>query len=87
MQNQDAIYCKKRFLKGRIPLPSTDIQIKSITYAMKGQQILERHGMSAYVARDHDIKSGCGYKLIIYGDRNAAINLLKTNGVKLSGER
>lgn len=64
-----------------------DIPVKSITYAMKGQRILERYGITSYVGRDHDIKSGCGYKLMVKGDPDTVKSLLRKYGIKLTGER
>lgn len=66
---------------------SHDIPVKSITYAMKGQRILERYGISSYVGRDRSVKSGCGYKLTVKGDKQRALEILRYFGIKLSEER
>lgn len=63
-----------------------EIPIKSITYAMKGQRLLEKYGIVAYVGRDKTVKSGCGYKLTIKGDIALAMELLRSGGIKITGE-
>lgn len=75
------------FLKGRIDMTNNSVPVKSITYAMKGQRILQQYGITAYVSRDHTIKSGCGYRLSFHGDYEQVITLLRRNGIALYPER
>ena len=63
-----------------------EIPIKSITYAIKGQKLLERYGMVAYVGRDRTVKSGCGYKLTVKGDLDTAKEILRSGGIIMTGE-
>lgn len=46
---------------------STDIPVSSLTYALKGQRLLEQKGFRAWAGRDHDRVQGCGYKLTVKG--------------------
>ena len=45
----------------------TDISVSSLTYAIKGQRLLEQNGYTVWAGRDHDRVTGCGYKLTIRG--------------------
>ena len=45
----------------------TDISVSSLTYAIKGQRLLEQNGDTVWAGRDHDRVTGCGYKLTIRG--------------------
>lgn len=51
--------------------PSTDIPVSSLTYALKGQKLLEQKGFRAWAGRDHDRVQGCGYKLTVKGMHSA----------------
>lgn len=54
--------------------------VRSITYAMRGQKLLEKHGINAYVERNTmpNSKQGCGYGLRIDGDAATAVKILST---------
>lgn len=52
--------------------PMTDISVSSLTYAIKGQRLLEQNGYTAWAGRDHDRVTGCGYKLTIRGGEEKA---------------
>ena len=65
----------------------TDISVSSLTYAIKGQRLLEQNGYTAWAGRDHDRVTGCGYKLTIRGGEDKAEMaraLLMQNGVRLA---
>ncbi len=67
--------------------PITDIPVSSLTYAIKGQRLLEQNGYTAWAGRDHDRVTGCGYKLTIRGGEEKAEMaraLLMQNGVRLA---
>lgn len=67
--------------------PITDIPVSSLTYAIKGQRLLEQNGYTAWAGRDHDRVTGCGYKLTIRGGEDKAEMaraLLMQNGVRLA---
>ena len=60
-----------------------DIRVKSFTYAMKGKNILERHGIGAAVLK-RSSECGCIYVISVDSDnKRAALSLLSENGVKL----
>ena len=64
-----------------------DIAVSSLTYAIKGQHLLERYGYIAWAGRDHQRSSGCGYQLSVkYKDeqqKKRAFEILRENGIKL----
>lgn len=65
----------------------TDIPVSSLTYAIKGQRLLEQNGYTAWAGRDHDRVTGCGYKLTIRGGEEKAEMaraLLIQNGIRLA---
>ena len=65
----------------------TDIPVSSLTYAIKGQRLLEQNGYTAWPDRDHDRVTGCGYKLTIRGGEDKAEMaraLLMQNGIRLA---
>ncbi len=57
----------------------------TITYALKGRDLLRRNGIKAYVERITSGKgsAGCGYAIIIEGKLNEAKELLLKGGVKI----
>ena len=60
--------------------------VRSVTNAMKGQKLLERYGISAYVERNThpSSKQGCGYVIKIRGNLETAVSLLTSEGIKIS---
>lgn len=65
----------------------TDIPVSSLTYALKGQRLLEQNGYTAWAGRDHDRVTGCGYKITIRGGPERAERaraLLQQSGVRLA---
>ena len=61
----------------------TSIPVSSLTYALKGQKVLERYGYKAWAGRDHNRVSGCGYQLTVRGDPEKAKELLVQYGIRL----
>lgn len=61
----------------------TNIPVSSLTYALKGQKVLERYGYKAWAGRDHNRVSGCGYQLTVRGDPEKAKQLLVQYGIRL----
>lgn len=61
----------------------TNIPVSSLTYALKGQKVLERYGYKAWAGRDHNRVSGCGYQLTVRGDPEKAKELLVQYGIHL----
>lgn len=65
------------------------IQVSSITYAIKGRDILKSKGIKAYVERTTgDLnQKGCGYSIFVKGDVDAAETILKNSGIKILGRQ
>lgn len=61
----------------------TNIPVSSLTYALKGQKVLERYGYKAWAGRDHNRVIGCGYQLTVRGDPEKAKELLVQYGIRL----
>ena len=59
--------------------------VGSITYAIKGRNILRREGLKAFVERTpaDSRREGCGYSIYIYNDAPKAAALLEKNGIKI----
>ena len=64
----------------------TNIPVSSLTYALKGQKVLERSGYKAWAGRDHNRVSGCGYQLTVRGDPEKAKELLVQYGIRLASQ-
>lgn len=62
------------------------IVVKSITYAMRGQQLLNNYGISAYIERNTGAASkyGCGYSVRVKTVEAArAAEILKSSGIRV----
>lgn len=56
----------------------------TITYAIKGRDLLRRKGYKARVERISAVgKSGCGYTIVVLGNIQEIEALLKKAGVKI----
>lgn len=60
------------------------ILVGSVTYAMKGRELLSKQGIRAYVERIPG-GAGCGYGLYVPRDTEEAARILGENGVKILG--
>lgn len=59
------------------------LSIGSVTYALKGRDILRKHGFKVYIERKpSEYKSGCGYALKFNGDMKKAQEILNRFGIK-----
>ena len=62
------------------------ILVKTVTYAMKGRDVLTARGIPCKIERVPKTKeTGCGYALSVRGDILYAENILQQNGVKMYG--
>ena len=61
--------------------------VNSVTYAMRGKDILRRHGIRAYIERvsGKQDQIGCGYGLYIPERIDEGIKLLKNAGISIRG--
>lgn len=56
----------------------------TVTYAIKGRDLLRKKGYKAKIERKSGEKVyGCGYAIIFEGDIEVAESLLRQNGVKI----
>ncbi len=65
------------------------IMVSSITYAMKGRDLLQRRGFRAYVERaPRGAKdAGCGYGIYVPDRTEEAAQLLQEAGISVKGFR
>lgn len=60
--------------------------VSSVTYAMKGREVLLRRGLRAFVQRvPRTAETGCGYALYVPQYADAAEKILVENGVRVLG--
>lgn len=60
------------------------IQTGTVTYAIKGRDLLRRKGIKANIERKNSHKAqGCGYAIALTGDIEEAQKILRENGVKM----
>lgn len=61
------------------------IYVGSITNAMRGRRLLEAQGIRAFLQRSvHPTEDeGCGYRLLVSGDVQMAVNILRNQGVRV----
>ena len=57
----------------------------TVTYAIKGRDLLRKKGINAKIERITSGKgsAGFGYSIIINGDVNEAVSILRSSGVKI----
>lgn len=60
----------------------------TVTYAIKGRDLLRRHGFRAGIERVTSSKnSGCGYSVVLEGELDSALALLEKADIKILGVR
>lgn len=61
------------------------ISLTSVTYALKAQKILEQNSIKTHLSKttEYKFKQGCGYILKIHGNLEKAVNILKSNNIKV----
>ncbi len=59
--------------------------VSSVTFAIKGQNVLREHGISSKIIRNADLKvhSGCGYGIYAMADIFRAQKILAGGGVDI----
>ncbi len=57
----------------------------TVTYAIRGRDILRNNGYKASVERNSSGlgRLGCGYGILVFGDITKAVQILKQNNVKI----
>lgn len=63
------------------------IKVGSVTYAIKGRDLLIKNGYKAYLTRNPkpDSDEGCGYVIYVTEPNDRALKILKNGGVKVYG--
>ena len=57
----------------------------TVTYAIRGRDILRKYGFRATVERNSSGlgRLGCGYGIVVYGDISKAVEILRNNSIKI----
>ena len=63
------------------------IIVSSITYAMKGKELLQNRGFQAYIARlpQKEEGTGCGYCVYVSRNTDLAEEILRSEGIRVLG--
>ena len=63
------------------------IMVSSVTYAMKGRQLLSRYGIRSDIVRtpSHIRESSCGYSLYVPKRTDEAQRILEEAGIRVAG--
>lgn len=60
------------------------IVVSSVTYAIKGRELLTQRGFRAFVERvPRTAETGCGYGIYVPHDADEAERILRENGVRV----
>ena len=61
------------------------ISVSSITYAIKGRDLLRKNGFKSYIEKKTNASgnSGCGYVIVVFGNRDKIKNILSFSGIKI----
>lgn len=60
------------------------ISTGTVTYAIKGRDLLKKQGIKAFVERAvGPEKIGCGYRIIAFGEKREILEKLKQNSIKI----
>ncbi len=61
------------------------ISVASITYAIKGRDLLRKQSIKAFVERKTNSKGNaeCGYVIIAQGNKNMITQILMNSGIKI----
>ena len=65
----------------------TKIRVSSVTYAIKGRDLLRSRGFSAYMERTKGFAdgTGCGYHIVVSKNGAQAEAILREHGIKIVG--
>ncbi len=63
------------------------IKVGSVTYAMKGRDLLQKNGYKAYLTRNPypDEEDGCGYVIYVNNMDKKCFEVLRCNGISVKG--
>lgn len=63
------------------------IKVTSVTYAMKGRDLLQKNGYKAYLTRNPhpEDDEGCGYVIYVNDLDKKCYEILKRNKIKVTG--
>lgn len=61
------------------------ISVGSVTYAIKGRDLLRKSGHKSHIEKKTNAtgNAGCGYVIVAEGNRNQITDILKNSGIKI----
>lgn len=61
------------------------ISVNSVTYAIKGRDLLRKMGIKAYIERKTNVNGnvGCGYVIVATGNKNEIVKALNNSKIKI----
>lgn len=61
------------------------ISVNSVTYAIKGRDLLRKKGIQAYIERKTNVNGnvGCGYAIVATGNKNEIVKSLNNSKIKI----
>ena len=61
------------------------ISVNSVTYAIKGRDLLRKKGIQAYIERKTNVNGsvGCGYVIVATGNKNEIVKSLNNSKIKI----
>lgn len=61
------------------------ISVNSITYAIKGRDVLRKQGIKSYVEKKINANgnAGCGYVIIAEGNKNKILHILMHSNINI----
>ncbi len=63
------------------------VKFSSVTHALNAKEIIEKNGGRVTIRKNVNPgkNEGCGYYIVIFGDVNKYLNIMKINGIKVVG--
>lgn len=63
------------------------VKFSSVTHALKAKEIIEKNGGRVTIRKNVNPgkNEGCGYYIVIFGDTEKYLNIIKINGIKIVG--
>lgn len=68
-----------------MPTVKMIITTGTVTYAIKGRDVLRRNGYTAKIERKNSLSgsAGCGYTVVTSGEKQKILELLNNAGIKI----
>ena len=63
------------------------VKFSSVTHALNAKEIIEKNGGRVTIRKNVNPgkNEGCGYYIVIFGETEKYLNIIKINGIKIAG--